>query len=891
MAVLSIGDRRLGAILLEQGYLNDEDLQKSLERHSEIGGRLSDVLIDSGLVGERRIAKAVEESLGIPLVNLSAVQITASTLAMVDGSTALEELAIPYAFDEDSQTLRVAFVNPLNSLSIENLEDVSGYTVEPYQALRSEMMWALSNYYPELGIVPPDLNSSAEILRDPLGKIMTTRGWVSEEQISEALQQQSLSGDLLGNILIGMGAVAPQQLYRALAEQAGLEFVENPQDFKPSEDVVAYLLRGDALRLGVIPLGEENGEVLMACSDSHRRDDIEKLMGQKVRLVLSAPQDIDTAIELLYPEKGRLGEALIKQGVVGREQLREALQIQRKSGKSQPLGEVLVELGFANQEEVERALAKQRAGGGRLEDTLVQSGKISPEMLAKSLAVQLGYEFINPSDRPPDPAVTSLIPEATARRYVLFPMRLEGRSLIVAMKDPRNVFALDDLRVMTGREIVPAVCTEKDITALIERFYGNADMSQLNKDLALQTKGRGGTAEDDGTLDTLDDNAVVRVVDSLIREATLLDSSDIHIEPTATETIVRFRTDGTLREHTKLPKSSTQSVLARLKIMGNLDISERRLPQDGRVRFRKGSIDVDLRLSTLPTVYGEKAVMRILKRATSIPEIEQLGFSDYNLQRLTDTVEKPYGIFLITGPTGSGKSFSTFSILKRIAKPEVNVTTVEDPVEYEIPGINQSQVNNQAGMTFARALRSFLRQDPDIIMVGEIRDTEVATIALEAALTGHLVVATLHTNDAPGAVTRLEEMGIESFNISASLIGVLAQRLVRRICLSCKTEVQPDPNVLRKLGIPPEQIKDAKLYKGTGCEKCGGTGYKGRMAIHEIMIVDEALKAAINEGKSSTELKEVARTQSGMRTLREDGMEKALQGLTTLEAVLGATAD
>jgi len=303
MAALSIGDRRLGAILLEQGYLNDDELQKSLERHSEIGGRLSDVLIDSGLVGERRIAKAVEESLGIPLVNLSTVQIPAGVLAMVTGDTALEELAMPYAFDEEAQTLRVAFVNPLNSLSIENLEDVSGYTVEPFQALRSEMMWALAHYYPELGLALPDLSATTEISRDPLGQVMKAHGWVNEEQISEALRLQSLSGDPLGSILIGMGVVAPHQLFRALAEQAGLEFVEKPQDFKPNEDVVAYLLRGDALRLGAVPLGEENGEVLMACSDSRRRDDIEKLVGQKVRLVLSAPQDIDTAIEAFYQKK------------------------------------------------------------------------------------------------------------------------------------------------------------------------------------------------------------------------------------------------------------------------------------------------------------------------------------------------------------------------------------------------------------------------------------------------------------------------------------------------------------------------------------------------------------------------------------------------------------
>ena len=370
--------------------------------------------------------------------------------------------------------------------------------------------------------------------------------------------------------------------------------------------------------------------------------------------------------------------------------------------------------------------------------------------------------------------------------------QLAGRDL----KDPRNVFALDDLRLMTGREIVPAVAPEKDILKLIERFYASSvtDVDALNKELLAL--GGGSSKEDANNDPNLDDNAVVRTVDTIIREAIVAEASDIHIEPTQDKISVRIRVDGSLREYMVLPKAAGQSVAARIKIMAQLDIAERRVPQDGRIRFRSKNIQVDLRTSTLPVVYGEKVVMRILQKASNIPEIEDLGFSEWNFQRFQDTILKPYGIFLITGPTGSGKSFTTFSALKRMATPDVNVTTIEDPVEYEIPGINQSQVNNAAGMNFARALRAFLRQDPDIIMVGEIRDHETAKIAVEAALTGHLVIGTLHTNDAAGAVTRLEEMGVESFNISAALVGVLAQRLVRRICTKCKVEAAADPEVL-----------------------------------------------------------------------------------------------
>jgi type IV pilus assembly protein PilB len=331
-------------------------------------------------------------------------------------------------------------------------------------------------------------------------------------------------------------------------------------------------------------------------------------------------------------------------------------------------------------------------------------------------------------------------------------------------------------------------------------------------------------------------------------------------------------------------------MIARIKIMGGLNIAERRVPQDGRVRFKDKNAAVDLRLSTLPTVYGEKAVMRILKKAADIPEIEHLGFAEYNFTAFEDVIQKPYGMFLITGPTGSGKSFTTFSLLKRIATPEVNVSTIEDPVEYEIPGINQTMVNPKAGLDFAKALRSFLRQDPDIIMVGEIRDMETAKISVEAALTGHLLIATLHTNDAAGAVVRLTEMGIEPFNVSASLLGVLAQRLVRKVCQDCKVEYTPEADVLRRLAMDDKEITGRTLYRGVGCEKCGGSGYNGRYAIHELLTVDDDIKTAIVREKSAIEIRDTA-LEKGMRSLRTDGVYKAFEGITTLEEVLARTSD
>ncbi|WP_180970228.1 type II/IV secretion system protein [Deinococcus planocerae] len=888
---LSIGDRRLGAILLEQGYVNDLDLQKALVRHAEVGGRLSDILIDSGMVGEKRIARAIEEALGIPLVDLLVITPEPGAVAAISAQTAQTVQAFPFALD--GETLRVALADPLSSLSIEALEDDSGLIIEPYQALRDQILWSIATHYPELDLsAPVPTEAPGEgVGGGRLGQRLIARGLLSEAQLQVALDVQQQTGEPLGTTLVTQGILTEDQLYEVLAEQAGVAYVRNPRDFQPTEDVLGGMLRADALRLQAVPVDEGPQGVVAVASDPRRRDDLAAVLGRPVQLVLAKPRDVETLIERFYPQRGRLGEQMVQQGTLSRAQLREALQVQARGGKVKPLGEVILELGFAKADEIEGALQKQNSGGGRLEDTLVQSGKLSPEMLARSLAAQLGYEYLDPVQNPPDAKVALMIPEATARRYLVVPVRIQGEALVIAMKDPRNVFALDDLKLITGREIVPAVMAEKDIVRLIERYFGSQDMANLNQRLVAESKSREAKKQDDVDVSALDDNAVVRVVDNLIREAALQEASDIHIEPTETSVRVRYRIDGVLREQNELPKGSAQSILARIKIMGSLDISERRVPQDGRIRFKKGSIDIDLRLSTLPTVYGEKAVMRLLQKASNIPEVEQLGFSEHNFQRYLDVTDKPNGIFLVTGPTGSGKSFTSFSTLKRIARPEKNTTTIEDPIEYEIPGIVQSQVNVAAGMTFARALRAFLRQDPDIIFVGEVRDAETAKIATEAALTGHLVLATLHTNDAPGAITRMEEMGVEHFNIAAAVVGVLAQRLVRKVCGECKQPTNADPNVLRRLGLTEAQVSGGSLVRGSGCPRCGGTGYKGRMGIHELMVIDDPLRRAIGAGKTAAEVRDVALGESGMRTLRQDGIEKALQGLTTLEEVLAVTSN
>ena len=884
MSTLTIADKRLGAALIEGGILSDEDLQRALERQATVGGRLADTLVEMGLLSERRIAQAIEEKFGIPLVDLHELEIPPEVRALLPAERARELEAIPFAREGDK--LRVAFTDPLDNLKIEEVEDLTGLEVEPYQTLRSAFQYALAKNYPELGLKLPEKPKTTPEGQVRLGEFLVEKGLITPQQLEQALAEQEKTGELLGRILIKRGWLNETGLYRAIAEKEGLEFLPKTDDLDPDPAVASYLLRADALRHQAIPVEEKKGEVTVILGDPRHRDEVKDLLKRKVRFLLTTPTAWDALFKRVYPERPRLGEALVESGKLGREELAEALMVQSKLGRTRPLGEILVELGFVSPEDVEEALRKQRAGGGKLEDTLIQSGKISPEMLAQSLAIQLGYPYIDPEENPPDPLAAEMIPEAAARRYTDFPHHVEDGRLVVLMKDPRNIFAIDDLRILTGKEIQPAVATEEKILKLIERYYGAAgDLSELARELAQ------GRAEEQIEEETaLDDNAVVRLVNQIIREAYLQEASDIHVEPREDHVLVRIRVDGALREYTKLPKHAANAIIARIKIMGRLNIAEKRVPQDGRVRFKDRSIDVDLRLSTVPTVYGEKAVMRLLRKASEIPEIEELGFAPDVLQRFKDVISKPYGIFLITGPTGSGKSFTTFSILKRISTPDKNTMTVEDPVEYEIPGINQVQVNPQAGLDFAKALRAFLRQDPDIIMVGEIRDTETAKIAVEAALTGHLVIATLHTNDAAGAITRLDEMGVELFNISASLIGVLAQRLVRKVCEHCKVEVEPDPEVLRRLELKAEDLEGATLYRGAGCERCGGTGYKGRYAIHELLVVDDEIRHAIIEGKSATEIKELARRR-GMKTLREDGIQKALEGITTLEEVMARTIE
>jgi len=547
------------------------------------------------------------------------------------------------------------------------------------------------------------------------------------------------------------------------------------------------------------------------------------------------------------------------------------------------LGDILLENGLLTADQLATSQAQQQNEGTSLGRVLVDLGYLSEAQLVSALAAQIGLEYLDLSESTIETGAVALIPGALCRRYTAIPVRIEADRLVVAMADPSNVFAIDDLRSAAGMDVKAVVATKSDVMGAIDRFYrSEAELGSLSTSLDVQDD-----EEDLSSVHEVTEEApIVRFVNLLITQAIQDGASDIHLEPTETDLRVRFRIDGVLHEVMRAPRHIRSGVISRLKIMADINIAERRVPQDGRLSVNAHGRKIDLRVATLPTVWGEKVVMRILDNSTTRLGLADLGFSQGNYDRYAVSFSKPYGMILVTGPTGSGKSTTLYATLNIVNKPEVNIITVEDPVEYRLPGVNQVQTNAKAGLTFASALRSILRSDPDIVLIGEIRDHETAQIAIEASLTGHLVLSTLHTNDAASAVTRLTEMGIEPFLVGSALDCVLAQRLARRLCSKCKEPYIPTPETLVASRFP---WKDGEplptLHRGVGCSMCAKTGYRGRMALHEVMPVSEQIERLTVERASVAHIS-IAAAEEGMVSLRMDGMQKVLAGHTSLDEVL-----
>ncbi len=546
------------------------------------------------------------------------------------------------------------------------------------------------------------------------------------------------------------------------------------------------------------------------------------------------------------------------------------------------LGTMLVQEGLLDRADLDRATEIQGETGMPLGRILVEEGFVKETDLVKTLARHIGLEFVGLDEITIDPSASALIPEPLARRYNAIPIAFEDGSLVVAMADPANVLAIDDIRAITGLDVLPRVATKTEVEDAISRMArfddSVSDLGELLDDEA--------EVEDLGALEaSVDEAPVVKLVNTIITRAINERASDIHIEPGERDLRIRFRIDGVLHESMSTPRAIANAMVSRLKIMADINIAERRIPQDGRMSLKVAGKQVDLRVATLPSVYGEKVVLRILDRSSVMLELTDLGFGARNLERFQEAYERPYGAILVTGPTGSGKSTTLYATLNVLNDPKVNIITVEDPVEYRLGGITQIQVNRKAGLTFASALRSILRADPDVVLIGEIRDRETAQIAIEAALTGHLVLSTLHTNDSSSSIGRLIEMEVEPYLVASSIDGILAQRLARRLCEKCKVTTPPVAEEFEKLGLEAPK----EVYSPEGCGSCANTGYRGRLALHEILLVDEEIQRLAVERRPSDEIKAAA-LAAGMTTLWQDGIEKVATGVTSLQEIMRVVA-
>jgi type IV pilus assembly protein PilB len=581
--------------------------------------------------------------------------------------------------------------------------------------------------------------------------------------------------------------------------------------------------------------------------------------------------------------------------------------ISQDSGKKEKVrfGELLLSKGLLNRRELTEALNEQRSRGGRIGEIIVKLRMVGDEDVRIALAEHLATEHVHLDGRDIDMNIARLVPENLAKRYNLVAIDEKDGKVLVAMADPLDVVATDTVTMKTGREIQPVLSSLREIRQTIEKVYHGSDIDEQRlRDIvehAINTE-----TEEEAVQDTLMENAlssleadisveeaatrapVIRFVDLLLRQAVKSRASDIHVEPQEHTMTIRMRIDGVLQDMVPPPRKMQAAIATRIKILSRMDIAERRLPQDGRFKIKAPGRDIDVRVSVIPTIYGEKVVMRILDSAAVNHNLDQLGFDPDLLEEFKIMLSQPHGIIVVTGPTGSGKSTTLYSALNYLKDPRKNITTVEDPVEYRLGGINQIQVKPEIGLDFAESLRAILRQDPDIIFIGEIRDKETIDIAIKASLTGHLVLSTFHTNDAPSAISRMVYMGVEPYLLASTVNLIVAQRLVRRICERCKEPVTINEQVLRRLNIDSDRARDAVFYHGRGCSNCNGTGYLGRLPIFEFLVTDSEIRDKISEGTSEAKIREMSR-QRGYKGLLGSGVDRMLEGVTTAEEVLGAT--
>ena len=778
-----------------------------------------------------------------------------------------------------------------------------------------------------------------------IDEILLEMGVLKITDLKKAWDIQREKNNNIEDVLLELGLVSKKDIMHANAKKMGIPFVDLTDYQIKDESVPLLITRNIANRYKVIPIEKENGVLTVAMDDPADIfciDDIRLATALEIKPVFADVKEIEKLIVKYFGEEKKQPEPKVK----STKELEDELEGQDMFGSDDSLlnsslydsiktdmepnsfegstsnvvqsdldfarqgeggifkdkiGNLLVRSGVITQEQLDHALSVQAKAGGLIGQILVKNGYLDKKALFEFLQKQMGVDFVDVENIQIDEEVLQLVSSSIAKMHNLIPIEKSNNALKVAMSDPMNIFSIDDLRLTTGLEIIPCLGDEEQIVAQIDKYYGKVEkkekekrqeqsFAKLDEEIKeINEKIAGEIIEleedDDDTLDVsnLENAPIVKMVNILLQKAIATRSSDIHIEPQEDLVLIRFRIDGQLVQIMSYDKKILPSLVARIKIMSGLNIAEKRIPQDGRIGMKLHGKEYDMRVSVLPTMFGEKIVIRIADKEGFNVSKQDLGFFEDDMEKFDEIISNPHGIVLVTGPTGSGKSTTLYTALKELCKPNVNILTVEDPVESTIRGINQVQVNVKAGLTFALALRSFLRQDPDIIMVGEIRDSETAEIATRAAITGHLVFSTLHTNDAASSVTRMIDMGIEPFLLSSSLVGLIAQRLVRRLCTNCKEPMEIDDNIRNILNL--QEDEEVTVYKAKGCEQCNDMGYKGRIAVYEILKVNREIRELISKNANSDVIKDMA-IKHDMKTLRMNCARLVKNGTTTIEEMM-----
>ncbi|HOQ37123.1 MAG TPA: ATPase, T2SS/T4P/T4SS family [Acetivibrio sp.] len=778
-----------------------------------------------------------------------------------------------------------------------------------------------------------------------IDEILLEMGVLKITDLKKAWDIQREKNCSIEDVLLELGLVSQKDLMHANAKKMGIPFVDLTDYQIKDESVPLLITRNIANRYKVIPIEKDNGVLTVAMDDPTDIfciDDIRLATALEIKPVLADVKEIEKLILKYFGEEKKQPKAK----VIPMKQLEDELEGQDMFSEEESLlnsqmydsiksdvqpnsfegstsnvvqsdldfarqgeggifkdkiGNLLVRAGVITQEQLDHALSMQAKSGGLIGQILVKNGYLNKKSLFEFLQKQMGVDFVDLENIQIDEEVLHLVSSSIAKMHNLIPIEKSNNYLKVAMSDPMNIFSIDDLRLTTGLEIIPCLADEEQIAIQIDKYYGKVDkkkreeqqeqsfakldeeIKEINEKIADEIIETEETEEDTLDVSDLENAPIVKMVNVILQKAIATKSSDIHIEPQEDLVQIRYRIDGQLVPIMSYDRKILPSLVARVKIMSGLNIAEKRIPQDGRIGMKLHKKEYDMRVSVLPTMFGEKIVIRIADKEGFNVSKQDLGFFEDDMKKFDEIISHPHGIVLVTGPTGSGKSTTLYTALKELCKPNVNILTVEDPVESTIRGINQVQVNVKAGLTFAAALRSFLRQDPDIIMVGEIRDGETAEIATRAAITGHLVFSTLHTNDAASSVTRMIDMGIEPFLLSSSLVGLIAQRLVRRLCPNCKEPVEIDDETRELLNI--EEGEEVTVFKAKGCEHCNNTGYKGRIAVYEILQVDREIRELISKNANSDDIKDLA-IKHGMKTLRMNSARLVKNGTTSIEEMM-----